>query len=207
MGTAVMLRAYLMRHAETESNRNAIYAGRNVEPILEPSSVPALAVAELLSGEPVGRLHSSPIRRAWMTAEILSDRLNLPIEPQSDLEEMEFGPWTGLTAREIERLYPTEWADWRVDPFRVRVGSMETLSLVQTRGLRWLSIIVASGVSTIAVTHESVIKCVLCALHPEGTAYYRFASVPNCALWVLSFTGRQWVIAGQQGKGGATWLK
>ncbi len=61
------------------------------------------SVAARLAGEPIAALYSSPLQRTQETAEILADRLGLPVRYRDDVIELDFGEWTGLTADTIRQ--------------------------------------------------------------------------------------------------------
>jgi len=68
------------------------------------------AVAGRLAGEKIEAIYASPLQRTRETAEILSDRLTLPVQYREDVIELDFGEWTGLTADEIRK--DERWQMW-----------------------------------------------------------------------------------------------
>ncbi len=56
------------------------------------------AVAERLAAEKIDAIYASPLQRTSETAEILAQRLALPVQYREDVIELDFGEWTGLTA-------------------------------------------------------------------------------------------------------------
>jgi probable phosphoglycerate mutase len=67
-------------------------------------------VAGLLAEEKVDALYASPLQRTRETAEILADRLALPVQYREDVIELDFGEWTGLTADQIRK--DERWQMW-----------------------------------------------------------------------------------------------
>lgn len=88
------MRLLLVRHGET-----ALNAAR----ILQPSDTPlsdrghaqAGALARRLAAEPIARLWSSDLPRAWQTAEPIARRCGVAIEPLPPLQERNFGDLRG----------------------------------------------------------------------------------------------------------------
>jgi broad specificity phosphatase PhoE len=70
----------------------------------------AAAQAGRLAGEKIEAIYSSPLQRTRETAEILADRLGLPVHYRDDVIELDFGEWTGLRADEIRR--DERWQMW-----------------------------------------------------------------------------------------------
>jgi broad specificity phosphatase PhoE len=68
------------------------------------------AVAKRLADGKIDAIYSSPLQRTRETAEILADRLGLPIRYRDDVIELDFGEWTGLTADEIRK--DERWQIW-----------------------------------------------------------------------------------------------
>jgi probable phosphoglycerate mutase len=68
------------------------------------------AVAERFAAEKIEAIYSSPLQRTRETAEIVADRLGLPVQYREDVIELDFGEWTGLTADEIRR--DERWQMW-----------------------------------------------------------------------------------------------
>ena len=68
------------------------------------------AVADGLAEDKVDALYASPLQRTRETAEILADRLALPVQYREDVIELDFGEWTGLTADQIRK--DERWQMW-----------------------------------------------------------------------------------------------
>ena len=100
-----MMKMWMIRHAQTEYNKQRRYQGRLDLPISEEgrrSLVPY--------GEPVRRVYVSTLRRTAQTARILFPGAQLVEVP--GLEEMDFGRFDGHTSEELESdpAYQ-EWVD------------------------------------------------------------------------------------------------
>lgn len=172
----------LVRHAKTISNIDRIYAGRSREPILKDGGDVLKRMVERISQEAPARLFASPLPRTCMTAQVIGRSIGLEVEYADELIEMDFGIWTGKKGDEIAREYPESWAAWRVTPFSTRPSCGESLAEVQYRTLSWIRRTHELCRNTVAVTHESVIKTVLCSISPEGNDYYRKVDVKNCSV-------------------------
>ena len=68
------------------------------------------AVAGRLAEEKVDALYASPLQRTRETAEIIADRLALPVQYREGVIELDFGEWTGLTADQIRK--DERWQMW-----------------------------------------------------------------------------------------------
>lgn len=128
-----MTRLILIRHGETDWNVEGRYQGQADPPLNERGMAQAHElVAQLRDGGP-DLLYSSPLRRAWQTAEILAEALNLPLRSEPRLMEIHQGDWQGRLRSEIEAAYPELFRRWETEPWEVTPPNGESLAQVQTR--------------------------------------------------------------------------
>ena len=104
----------MVRHGETDWNRERRFQGRADQPLNEAGRGQARELAELLRREPVSAVYTSPLRRARETAEILAGDFGLRPRPLDALLEIDVGAWEGLTIDEVRAAYPGRAdEDWR----------------------------------------------------------------------------------------------
>lgn len=97
----------LVRHGETDLNRNKIYFGR-LDPELNNTGIEQIKKAkEKLLDYSYDNIYSSPLLRAKQSAEICN-YLELPIKYSDNLRELDFGIFEGLSFNEIQEKYPNE---------------------------------------------------------------------------------------------------
>ena len=113
--------AYLIRHGETEWNRELVFRGRADIPLGERGREQAGLLAEALSGDRLQAVYSSPLSRARGTAEPLSDALGLSVLTDDRLLDMSFGEWEGLPLADVERQWPDLCQAWRHAPHRLHL--------------------------------------------------------------------------------------
>lgn len=96
----------LVRHGETDWNRERRWQGHADPPLNELGREQSSALAARLVSDPPGAVYSSDLTRARETAEIVGRSLGL--EPRLDprLREVDVGEWSGLTLPEIEQRFP-----------------------------------------------------------------------------------------------------
>lgn len=90
---------FFLRHGETDWNKNRLAQGQTDIPLNDAGRDQASLATPLLVGHGITKLVSSPLCRAFETAEIVNRALGLHIERHSGLMERGFGraegqPWT-----------------------------------------------------------------------------------------------------------------
>ena len=98
---------YIVRHGQTEENLQRILQGHMPGTLTEKGKEQVRKAAELLSKEGIKftRLVSSDLKRAMDSAQIISDKLNLPIIPMEILRERDWGQFTGMSIAEATDKY------------------------------------------------------------------------------------------------------
>lgn len=99
---------YLIRHGQTEYNREGRLQGQSDSPLTEVGHRQARSCGALLSAEVDGAaVWSSPLTRAAETARLVAMELpGAALSLDARLAEASFGLWEGLTRQEIEAGWP-----------------------------------------------------------------------------------------------------
>jgi broad specificity phosphatase PhoE len=94
----------LVRHGETDWNADGRLQGHTDRPLTDFGRRQARQLAEELDSEGLDAIYSSDLARARETADIVGERLELPVVVDPDLREKDWGNWEGLTAVERDRV-------------------------------------------------------------------------------------------------------
>lgn len=114
------LTVYLLRHGQTAWNAdNNRYCGRSDIGLTEKGIKQAQAVREQLQGVDFSAVYSSPLQRAFTTAQIASGR---EVIADKRLIEADFGTWENKTKEEFIAEDPLLWEAWMQDPATARAG-------------------------------------------------------------------------------------
>jgi broad specificity phosphatase PhoE len=151
-------RVYLVRHGETEWNRDGNrYAGRTDLDLSDFGREQARLASQALAHIPFGAVYCSTLKRSRVTAEIVAGERGLPLVVRPELVEIDFGAWEGLTREEIERDHAESWRAWRADPETARAGGTgETGREACDRMVTCIEEILAGEGAVLAVGHNSV---------------------------------------------------
>jgi probable phosphoglycerate mutase len=107
------LNAILVRHGETEANKDGIAQGQADSPLTAEGVASTLRKAAKLAGFSFSAIYSSDLRRAVSTAELLKESLGFsnPLSLSSDLREIDFGELSGKSREEIMPIVRRHKAD------------------------------------------------------------------------------------------------
>lgn len=159
----------LIRHGQTDWNKHHLMQGSSDIPLNDRGREQAVETGNKLRelGLEFDVLVSSPLSRAYETAEIVGKQLGLDVSgTHNGLVERHYGEAEGLDISTEARAEP--------DAFYADVESERS---VYVRGVKTLREIVEEnpGKRIIAVAHGSIIRRVLCAAHGKEWA----TPVPN----------------------------
>src|SRR5213082_1136682 len=107
-----MTEILLVRHGETEWNRESRFQGHADPSLNELGREQAAELAAALAGERLAAVYSSPLRRALETAQIIAAPHRLDAVPVDGLREVDVGSWQGLTRDEVEHRFPQQFRRW-----------------------------------------------------------------------------------------------
>ena len=103
---------YFIRHGECAGNRERRIRGCVDFPLNKNGIKQARALAERMKELGIGRIVTSPLSRAVMTAEILGLRLGLSPVVKDGFRNICFGSWENRLQSEIIEEFPEMWKTW-----------------------------------------------------------------------------------------------
>jgi broad specificity phosphatase PhoE len=107
------MKLYFVRHGESTANVLQEFSISEFKhPLTETGTEQAHILAQALSGLHPARIYSSPVLRAFQTAQILSGSLDVPVDFTSALREWAVGIYEGTTDPEGWRLHRQVQEDW-----------------------------------------------------------------------------------------------
>ncbi len=161
-------RLLLVRHGETDWNREGRFQGQIDIPLNTNGLAQAEAARGFLAATSLQRAYSSDMARPLRTAEvILASHPGVPLTTTTGLREIGHGLWEGRLESEIAAGWPQLLADWKRHPQTVQMPEGETIVEVWERSLATWERIVAGlepGETALVVAHDAVNKTILCSL-------------------------------------------
>ena len=161
-----MKKLFLIRHGQTDGNVALRYYGHTDIMLNERGREQASGLAIRLSHEPLDRIYSSDLARAYETARIIARGHGLDVQRSRRLREIDLGDWEGLTFEEIKARDEELVRQWMVEFETHRMPNGESVAEFRSRVEYEIKNIIAKNRDqTVAiVTHGGVTRMVLCYL-------------------------------------------
>jgi broad specificity phosphatase PhoE len=164
----------LVRHGETDWNRDRRYQGHADPPLNDAGRAQARELAASLQPMELDAIYTSDLRRAAETAEIIGTGRDIPVRREPGLREIDVGSWSGLTRAEIEERFPGAEHHDGESPEAMRERVVSTVTAIASRH---------DGQSLLIVSHGGALRALLHhALDDESVP-----PVKNCAIYRLAF--------------------
>lgn len=179
------MRLLLIRHGQTELNRQRVFQGRLDVPLDDTGHAQARALQPALSVHR-GPVYSSPLLRARQTAA----GAGLRATPLADLAELDVGDLDGLPMRDALARYPDFFARWAQDPAGLAVPGGESLDACQQRVVDAVHALNArhAGETVALVAHQMVFATLRCAALGQPLSAWRTQTVRNASVSLLQWS-------------------
>ncbi|MEQ1759268.1 MAG: histidine phosphatase family protein [Vicinamibacterales bacterium] len=135
------MKLIVVRHGETEWNRQRREQGHLDSPLTENGVRQAEALARRLGHLTIDALYSSDLGRAVQTAEVIGAACKQPVRLDQQLRERHMGVFQGLTWDEMSLQFPQERAEYERTGFFRTIPEGETAEERRDRSIRVLTAI------------------------------------------------------------------
>lgn len=170
-----MIHLYVVRHGETEWNKEKRSQGRLDSALTVKGVDDARSLGARLKDTQFCQIISSPSGRTLETARLIKRERPIPLTTDDRLMEIDLGHWQGKTDSEVKDLYPEAYDAYWNEPEAFAGEGGETFLQVQERLLEFLTDLekkVKEG-NVLIVTHGIVLK----------TLYLLCRNAPIKQLW------------------------
>lgn len=183
-----MVTFYVVRHGETEANKNGVLQGHLDVPLSPEGIKQARIVAKALLPINLDAVYSSDLARARETARAMMEGRSCPLILDKRLREINLGSLTGFTSEEAHERFPEYHAQLAKDPYHTRRPGGESRMDLRERVSRALEDIYEwnkdkGDVSVGIVSHGGVISAILSIASARGE--WPGCVVANCSISVL----------------------
>ncbi|MGB7248486.1 MAG: histidine phosphatase family protein [Phormidesmis sp.] len=193
-------RLLLVRHGETDWNRDGRFQGQIDIPLNENGHQQASQAADFLKPVQIDAAVSSSMKRPAQTAEgILKYHPGVSLETTEQLWEISHGEWEGKLEAEIESGYPGLLGKWQSHPEVVQMPGGESLDDVWARAKKgWHDIVSAYSeageaadrpLTVMVVAHDAINKAILCQVFGLGPEKFWQFKQGNGAVSVIDYHG------------------
>ena len=198
-----MTEIILVRHGETEWNASETFRGRADVDLNETGLRQAELLGRYLSAEKIDLIYSSPLKRAFKTAEEIARFQNIEVKTVENLIDFNYGEWQGLTVEQVKERDDVLYQDWLDTPEQMRIPGGETLEDVLNRAMPFLvGAVMRCREGKIAlVSHRVVLKVIICALLKLDNAHFWDIRIDNAAVTRFVYDGNHAVLTSHNDTG------
>lgn len=180
---------YLMRHGETDWNKNSIFQGQTDIALNKKGIEEAKKAAQIFADLKLDFIYSSDLIRTKNTALFIARSKKMKINESKKIREISFGDWEGLNYKEIEKKFPDDLAKWKDDLINNNPTCGEKILNFKARIKDFFQEILNKhqGEKILVVTHGGVIKIYLTiVLAMKSKDFWKF-QIDNCSITELKF--------------------
>lgn len=192
-----MTSIYLVRHGQTAWNKEEIFRGRTDIPLDETGLKQAELVGQYFKGMKVHGIFSSPLSRAWQTAEKVAELHSLKVQPLQGIIDMSFGNWEGRPHQEIRESDSKPYRQWVETPHLVRLPGGEGLDDVGVRAMAAIEEVIRDhpGKTLILVTHRVVNKVLICGILGLDNSHFWQITQDTTAINLIQYRNGKYILS------------
>jgi broad specificity phosphatase PhoE len=192
-----MTSIYLIRHGQTAWNREEVFRGRTDVPLDETGLKQAELVGQYFKGMEIHGIYSSPLSRAWETAQRIARFHNLKVKPLEGIVDMSFGDWEGHAHQEIRKIDAETYRQWVESPHLVRLPGGEGLDDVRVRAMVALGEVIQNhpGKTLILVSHRVICKVLICAILGLDNSHFWQITQDTTAINLIQYKNGRYILS------------
>jgi len=192
-----MTSIYLVRHGQTAWNKEEIFRGRTDVPLDGTGVKQAELAGEYFRGMEIDAIYSSPLSRAWQTAQKIAKNHSLEVQVLEGIIDMSFGDWEGNARQEIQKMDPETYRMWIEEPHRVRPSGGESLEEVRIRSMTALEEVIQShpGKTLILVSHRVINKVLICAILGIDQSHFWQITQDTTAINLIQYRKGRYILS------------
>lgn len=178
---------YFTRHGESQANIERIISNRDLpHPLTEKGRAQAAKLAEQLATAGISAIYASPILRAQQTAQIIGERLQLPVFTSTALREFDCGVMEGKGSEEAWAAHEAAITAWAIHDYAQRIPGGESFVDMQARFVPLIQQLVSQyageAEAVLLISHGSLLHHMLpLVLHNIDHTFVNQHPLRNCA--------------------------
>jgi alpha-ribazole phosphatase len=177
----------LVRHGITEFNRDRKFMGHSDVELSADGYRQVEKLHDRLVNEQIDAVYSSDLRRALVTAEVISLGHKLEIATCPELREINYGKVEGLTFEEIRQLYPEVAESVANFSLQLKFPDGESFEGFAARTSAFLDKVKRHPASqtTLIVSHSGPLRVLVCRLLGVDLGHWRQFRLDFASLSIL----------------------
>ena len=177
----------IIRHGETLWNKEGRVQGISDVELSTVGIEQARLLALSLKDHPIRVIHTSPLKRALKTAEIINEFHQKEIHIHDDLMEIDPGDFEGVYYKNLVVSENDFLNKWAADPASVKMPNGESLTQLQERAWRAMEIIINKDENALVVAHNFTIAAIVCRIRSISLNEFHGSLVGNASKTIVNF--------------------
>jgi len=192
-----MTSVYLVRHGQTAWNKEEIFRGRTDVPLDETGLKQAELAGQYFKGIEIHAIYSSPLSRAWQTAQKIAQIQTVKVEPLEGILDMSFGDWEGHAHQEIRKMDNETYRQWVESPHLVKLPGGESLDDVRGRAMAALEEVLRkhSEKTIVLVSHRVVCKVMICTILGLDNSHFWQIAQDTTAINLIQYKKGKYILS------------
>lgn len=165
------MKLYLVRHGQTDMNKEKLYYGWTDCPINEIGIKQGQTLYGFFKNVVCDKVITSDLKRSVETAEIITKGKNIVLDKRKEFRELNFGLWEGKHYKILQQEYPEAFEQWGKDWKNFCIPEGEAFFAFYERIRKALEQVIketAEEETVLLVTHNGVMSVMLCVLTGAG---------------------------------------
>ena len=186
----------LVRHGESDANRQHFFAGQTDVALLEKGVEQAQAAGTYIAKTyAVDTVYASDLKRARKTGEVIAELVHAPLLTDVRLREIYAGAWQGNTFDDLQTCFRDGYACWLNDIGNCVCEGGESVKQLGERVAAALTDIAEenAGKTVVVATHATPIRAMQCVL--KGLPWDEMKNIPwvsNASVTELVYENGTW---------------
>ena len=177
----------LVRHGETPFNRERKVLGVTDIELNDTGLRQTRQLALSLKEHEIRQIYSSPLKRAYKTAEAINQFHEVPIHLKSGLMEMNAGDFEGLSFEELRANKIDFLQGWMKHPAMTKMPNGESIIELQERAWNVIEEIIMRDDNVLVVSHNFTIAAILCKIRCADLSQFRNFCVETASKTIIHF--------------------
>ena len=177
----------IIRHGETLWNKEGRVQGISDVELSTVGIEQARLLALSLKDHPIRVIHTSPLKRALKTAEVINEFHQKEIHTHNDLMEIDPGDFEGVYYKKLVACEKDFLNKWIADPASVKMPNGESFTQLQDRAWRVMERIINKEENALVVAHNFTIAAIICRIRSISLNEFQSSCVGNASKTIVNF--------------------